>query len=197
MRKTGSIIKNERGSVMVAALLVLLLLTIIGISAIRTSNTELNITVNTQLHKMAFFMAESGWHVMTDWLDDQYPLPTLNLASEWTDFDGDDNDGDGETDEIDEQMQFGRDKFDGVDNDGDGETDEHDEVSDFIPFSSDAPNYRYRASAAFAGAGIAAGWDPTMFLRYNYTVTSTGNVPALKGTAVSQITVTVGKIQER
>jgi hypothetical protein len=172
MRKTGSIIKNERGSVMVAALLVLLLLTIIGISAIRTSNTELNITVNTQLHKMAFFMAESGWHVITDWLDDQYPLPTLNLASEWTDFDGDDNDGD-------------------------GETDEHDEVSDFIPFSSDAPNYRYRASAAFAGAGIAAGWDPTMFLRYNYTVTSTGNVPALKGTAVSQITVTVGKIQER
>lgn len=197
MIKTIAILKKEDGSVIIAALLILVLLTIMGISATSTSNMELNITSNAQLHKMSFFMAESGWHVMADWLDDQYPLPTFNLASEWTDFDGDDNDGDGETDEIDEQMQFGRDKFDGEDNDGDGDTDEHDEVSDFVPFSSNDPNYSYRASAVFQGATIAAGWDPSKFLRYDYQITSTGNVPARSGSAVAQVTVTAGKIQEK
>ena len=75
MIKKTAILKRDDGSVIVAAMMILVLLTIIGISATSTSNTELNITSNTQLHKMAFFTAESGWLVMTGWLDDQYPLP--------------------------------------------------------------------------------------------------------------------------
>jgi Tfp pilus assembly protein PilX len=60
MIKITAILKRDDGSVIVAAMMILVLLTIIGISATSTSNTELNITSNAQLHKMAFFTAESG-----------------------------------------------------------------------------------------------------------------------------------------
>jgi PilX N-terminal len=202
MVKMISILKKEDGSVIVAALLILVLLTIIGISAVSTSNTELNITSNAQLHKMAFFMAESGWHVMADWLDDEYPLPTQNLGTDnWMAFDGIDNDGDGDSDEHDENLGFTASQYnlgsDGIDNDGDGSTDEADEQYDLIPFLASRPDYRYGVTSEFVGAGIAVGWDPTKFLRYDYTITSTGNVPARGGSAVAQITVTAGKIQEK
>lgn len=202
MMKTHTTLKNEAGSVIVAAMLILVLLTIIGIAATSTSNTELNITSNAQLHKMAFFTAESGWHVMADWLDDQYPLPTVNLGSDnFEGTDGINNDGDGLTDEHDENidftnLQFVQGPIDGDDNDGDGVIDEPDEVSEWIPFSADQMAYQYRVTAEYKGAGIAPGWDPTQFLRYNYEITSTGNVPARKGDAVSEITVTAGKIEK-
>jgi Tfp pilus assembly protein PilX len=61
MMNMTAILKKDEGSVIVAAMLVLVLLTIIGIAATSTSRTELNITSNVQLHKMAFFTAESGW----------------------------------------------------------------------------------------------------------------------------------------
>ena len=196
--------KKDEGSVMVAALLILVLLTIIGISATTMSNSELNITANTQLHKMAFFTAESGWHVMTDWLDDQYPLPTVNLASD--DFEGtngSNDDGDGLTDELDEYIRFTEAQYnvgivegsDYIDNDGDGSIDEIDEFYDMLPFSDSKSDFQYGIAAVYSGAGIAPGWDPTMFLRYNYQITSTATVPARTGNAVSQITITAGKIE--
>lgn len=192
--------KKDEGSVMVAALLILVLLTIIGISATTMSNSELNITANTQLHKMAFFTAESGWHVMTDWLDDQYPLPTVNLGSDNSDGeDSTDNDGDGLTDELDEYILFTTARYnlgsDGIDNDGDLVIDEDDEFYDMLPFSDSKSNFQYGIASVYNGAGIAPGWDPTMFLRYNYEVTSTATVPARTGNAVSQITITAGKIE--
>jgi hypothetical protein len=203
MIKITVLFNKKDGSVMVAALLVLVLLTIIGISAISISNTELNITANAQLHKMSFFISESGWHVMADWLDDQYPLPTVSLGSDnWMAYDSDDNDGDGTNNEHDENIDFTNTQFangpaNGTDDDDDGIVDEPDENCDWIPFSAARPDYRYRVTAEFTGAGIAPGWDPTAFVRYNYSVNSIGNVPARNGTAVSQITVTAGKIQEK
>jgi hypothetical protein len=173
--------KNDDGSVMVAALLILVLITIIGISATTMSNSELNIASNAQLHRMAFFTAESGWHVMTDWLDDSYPLPTVNLGSD--DFegtDGIDNDGDGLTDELDEYILF---------------TTAKSGSPDMLPFSDSKSDYQYGVTAVYNGAGIAPGWDPTMFLRFNYQITSTASVPARIESAVSQITVTTGKIE--
>jgi hypothetical protein len=172
---------TDDGSVMVAALLILVLLTIIGISATTMSNSELNITTNMQLHKMAFFTAESGWHVMTDWLDDQYPLPTVDLGSDKSDGeDSTDNDGDGLTDELDEYILFTTAKAGSP---------------DMLPFSDSKSDFQYGATAVYFGAGIAPGWDPTMFLRYNYQITSTASVPARIEAAVSQITVTAGKIE--
>ena len=196
-----AIFKKEDGAVMVAAMLILVLLTIIGISATTMSNSELNITSNAQLHKMTFFTAESGWHVMVGWLDDQYPLPTVDLGSD--DFEGTDginNDGDGLTDEHDEYINFTTTQFDQGsdtnDNDLDGDTDEDDEFYDMLPFSDSKSDFRYGVTAVYNGAGIAPGWDPTQFLRYNYQITSTASVPAREGNAVSQITVTAAKIEK-
>lgn len=60
MRQSGAFIKNERGSVIVIAMIVLVLLTIIGISATNTSTTELQIATNEQLYKIAFYAADGG-----------------------------------------------------------------------------------------------------------------------------------------
>ncbi|MGD8991824.1 MAG: pilus assembly PilX N-terminal domain-containing protein [Desulfobacterales bacterium] len=53
-------LNNDRGSVIVAALMILVLLTIIGFAATNMSTTELNISTNTLLYERAFFTAEAG-----------------------------------------------------------------------------------------------------------------------------------------
>lgn len=51
---------DERGFATIIALMILTLLTIMGISGIRTSNFELQSATNANLHKMAFFSAEAS-----------------------------------------------------------------------------------------------------------------------------------------
>jgi len=55
------ILNNNRGSIMVIALMLLVFLTIIGISAINNSRMESNITRNSQIYKRDFYVADSGW----------------------------------------------------------------------------------------------------------------------------------------
>ncbi|OPX36372.1 MAG: hypothetical protein B1H12_07165 [Desulfobacteraceae bacterium 4484_190.2] len=52
--------KNEDGSVMVVAILILALLTIIGIAAMSTTNVELKISSNEKSYKMALYAAEAA-----------------------------------------------------------------------------------------------------------------------------------------
>ncbi|MBF0233238.1 MAG: pilus assembly PilX N-terminal domain-containing protein [Desulfamplus sp.] len=51
---------DENGSIIVVALLFLVILTFMGISAVETTVTENKIAVNDQLYKMAFYSADSG-----------------------------------------------------------------------------------------------------------------------------------------
>ena len=60
MQKITSIINNQQGSVIIMAVIVLVLLTIIGISATNTSTTEIQVSTNAVLHNVAFYTAESG-----------------------------------------------------------------------------------------------------------------------------------------
>ncbi len=60
MQPKASILNNDKGSVMVAALMVLVLLTIIGISASNISVTEVQIATNSLRYERAFYTAESG-----------------------------------------------------------------------------------------------------------------------------------------
>jgi Tfp pilus assembly protein PilX len=53
-------LNNDRGSVIVAALMILVLLTIIGFAATNMSSTELNISTNSLLYERAFYTAEAG-----------------------------------------------------------------------------------------------------------------------------------------
>ena len=56
----GNLLNNERGSVLIIAVLMLVLLTIIGISATNTTTTDLQIAGNEKTHRIAFYAAESG-----------------------------------------------------------------------------------------------------------------------------------------
>jgi hypothetical protein len=60
MHKTYFLLKNEAGSVMVAAIMILVLLTIVGIAAMNTSTTESHLATNTLLYERAFYSAEAG-----------------------------------------------------------------------------------------------------------------------------------------
>lgn len=53
-------LRNERGSGLFVAMLMLALLTILGLAAIGTSVTELRIAGNQRAHKQAFLVADAG-----------------------------------------------------------------------------------------------------------------------------------------
>jgi Tfp pilus assembly protein PilX len=63
MQTHPSILSNEKGSVIVVAMIILALLTLIGVSAVTTSTTEVNIAANDQLNKMMFYTADAGSEV--------------------------------------------------------------------------------------------------------------------------------------
>lgn len=102
MVPTSRLINNENGSVIVVALLLLVFLTIIGITAGNNSRIELNVTRNSQIYKRDFYAAESGWQLAAKELQGfglnypTYPGGRKDFAFN----DGVDNDSDGTTDEA-------------------------------------------------------------------------------------------------
>jgi hypothetical protein len=58
--KTTSILNNEDGVVIIAALMVLVLLTIVGIASTNTSNTEIKIAAHELIYQMNFYQAEGA-----------------------------------------------------------------------------------------------------------------------------------------
>ena len=60
MKTISNHLNNDRGSVIIAALMMLALLTIIGFAATNMSTTELSISTNALLYERAFFTAEAG-----------------------------------------------------------------------------------------------------------------------------------------
>jgi len=73
MKRRWCQMNNSNGGVTVAALLILAILTIIGISAISTSNMEVQIANNDKVHKMSFYAADGGSELGTELLE-------LNIA---------------------------------------------------------------------------------------------------------------------
>jgi len=60
IRSLRSPLDNEQGSVIVAAIFVLVIVTILGITATNTSTLEMQIAANDQFIKMAFYNADSA-----------------------------------------------------------------------------------------------------------------------------------------
>jgi hypothetical protein len=75
-------LSNDEGYVVIAAVLILVVLSIIGISATKNSSLESQVTSNAQLYKMAFYSADSGWQIAAGFLDDQFPLITANVGTD-------------------------------------------------------------------------------------------------------------------
>jgi PilX N-terminal len=63
--------KNEKGSVMVLAVVLLVLLTILGIAVLTSSSIDTQIAGNELRHKLAFYSAESATAYVT-WRPDLY-----------------------------------------------------------------------------------------------------------------------------
>jgi Tfp pilus assembly protein PilX len=82
-----SLLNNQRGSALIIALLMLVVLTLLGISATTTSTVELQISGNDKLYKRSFFAADGGTAAGSelveqniedrDWTDDS---PRGNVA---------------------------------------------------------------------------------------------------------------------
>ncbi len=60
MRKKQHIVQNKDGFVLIAALLVLLVLTVLGIAVNRNTNIEWRIALNDRIHKENFYTAEAA-----------------------------------------------------------------------------------------------------------------------------------------
>jgi Tfp pilus assembly protein PilX len=70
MERLAESLNNENGAVIFVAIIFLALLTLVGVSSINTSTTEVHIAANTQANKIEFYVADSGWKEGAMWLDD-------------------------------------------------------------------------------------------------------------------------------
>jgi hypothetical protein len=66
---------DEQGSALVIALIILVLLTLIGISATRTSQIETQIAGNERSYMRVFYVSDSAWKEGMVWLDTQATPP--------------------------------------------------------------------------------------------------------------------------
>ncbi len=74
--------KNEDGSAIILALLILMVVTVLGISAINTSTIEIQIAANDKNYKRDFYVAEAGWKIAADWLEKMATNPSKINTSE-------------------------------------------------------------------------------------------------------------------
>jgi Tfp pilus assembly protein PilX len=71
---------NERGIVLIIALMLLLVLTIIGINSISTTTFESIISGNERLANIAFYSAEAGIQVGLNQVPDTTPIPRTEIS---------------------------------------------------------------------------------------------------------------------
>lgn len=108
--KKAFLLKNENGSVVVLALIMLVLLTLLGMAVTRTSSIEVQIAANDQQAVDCLYKAESADHyaieLINTWMTNNFltsPYATANATSPDLDNDGTpetstDIDGDGISD---------------------------------------------------------------------------------------------------
>jgi len=70
MQQIHTLLKRENGSIILVALIMLVLLTVIGLSSFHTSIMESRIATNEQLHNIAFYKADGGAETGTVLIED-------------------------------------------------------------------------------------------------------------------------------
>ena len=76
------VLKNEKGMVWVIALLMLLVLTLLGISSVSSSIFETNISGNDRFGADAFYAAEAGIHVGLDQIPSTDPIARTRVGED-------------------------------------------------------------------------------------------------------------------
>jgi len=78
-----NILRRQNGVVLIAALLMLLILTLIGVSSINTSTFEAKISGNERIGTDAFYVSEAGIQVAINQLpDNTNPIPRTPLKDD-------------------------------------------------------------------------------------------------------------------
>ncbi len=97
--KKASLLKNENGSVVVLALIMLVLLTLLGMAVTRTSSIEVQIAGNDQQAVDCLYKAESADHYAIElsniWMNNAFLVAADNAAQVLIDDANLDIDGDG------------------------------------------------------------------------------------------------------
>lgn len=98
MKNNHDLLRDEQGFILVLAMFMLVLCSIIGVAAMMTSTTEVDIAGNERIHKQTLYQAEAGYMVgaeairnkggMGVWEDNE-PLAVLDENSSITVKDGD------------------------------------------------------------------------------------------------------------
>jgi len=84
MKKSMDMLTEERGSILVIALIVLMMLTLIGIAITTTASLELQIAGNDRLHKTAFYKADGGTEIGYELLEQNLGCASGFAADEIT-----------------------------------------------------------------------------------------------------------------
>jgi hypothetical protein len=77
-----NILINEKGVALIIVLLMLLILTLIGISAISTTTFETNISGNERVGTDAFYASEAGIQIGLNQLPDTKPIPVTAIGTD-------------------------------------------------------------------------------------------------------------------
>ena len=145
---------NEKGSTIIYAIIVLLLLTIIGISSVNTTTTEQAIAQNDMYYKLSFYAAEAGKEFVPP--NTQLYHTDNVIVGSGIDF---------------PSIDFPN--ADGLDNDGDGSIDNETEVIINSIQSFDG-NVVYDGSAQ---PPRGSGYDVGSYKSHKYTITANGHGP--------------------
>jgi hypothetical protein len=81
MGKKLNLLGNDRGTVIFVAIVFLALLTLVGVSSISTSTTEVRIASNSQYNQIEFYIADSGWKQGAMWLNSLAGPPAYKNSS--------------------------------------------------------------------------------------------------------------------
>jgi hypothetical protein len=92
--KEKRLLKNEDGSVLVMALVMLVLLTLLGIAATRTSSIEIQVSGNERIYRENLYRAEAATMEASQQLEDVTPNPKENPPGWLNPTVGDVNDND-------------------------------------------------------------------------------------------------------
>ena len=83
MNFLSSIQSDEKGSVLIVAVLVLFILTLMGLAATTTTTIDLQITQSERDYVQGFYVADSGWKEGGNWLKGMAGAPArVNSAGE-------------------------------------------------------------------------------------------------------------------
>ncbi len=87
--KATSILNNEGGAVIIAALMILVLLTIIGIASTNVSNTEVKIATHELIHQQNLYQAEGATLIALEEMEKLFNPKEANPPWLWqrTDYD--------------------------------------------------------------------------------------------------------------